>query len=117
MSQALTEFGSIFAIGKTGEAYLLDRDNLGGLGGALASTRVTTNIAIASPAVWSAADGVFVALQGDGAHGQRRQDALSEVSARFVFFCTAETVHNLGGLMRHGETGGGPIAQRSCDPC
>jgi hypothetical protein len=28
-----------------------------------------------------------------------------------------ETVHNLGGLMRHGETGDGPIAQRSCDPC
>ncbi len=58
----------IFAIGKTGEAYLLDRDNLGGVGGALASARVTTNIAITSPAVWSAADGVFVVLQGDGAH-------------------------------------------------
>ena len=28
-----------------------------------------------------------------------------------------ETVHNLGGLMRHGETGDGPIVQRSCDPC
>src|SRR5271166_6217616 len=58
----------IFAIGKTGEAYLLDRDNLGGVGGALASAQVTTNIAITSPAVWSAADGVFVVLQGDGAH-------------------------------------------------
>jgi outer membrane protein assembly factor BamB len=58
----------IFAIGKTGEAYLLDRDNLGGVGGALASARVTTNIAITSPAVWSGADGVFVVLQGDGAH-------------------------------------------------
>jgi hypothetical protein len=30
---------------------------------------------------------------------------------------THETVHNLGGLMRHGETGDGPIAQRSYDPC
>ncbi len=57
----------IFAIGKNGVAYLLDRDNLGGIGGALASARVTTNIAITSPAVWSADDGVFVALQGDGA--------------------------------------------------
>ena len=27
----------IFAIGKSGEAYLLDRDNLGGVGGALAA--------------------------------------------------------------------------------
>ena len=57
----------ILAIGKNGVAYLLDRDNLGGIGGALASARVTTNIAIASPAVWSADDGVFVALQGHGA--------------------------------------------------
>ena len=65
----------IFAIGKTGEAYLLDRDNLGGVGGAFASERVTTNIAITSPAVWSAADGVFVVLQGDGAHCPRGEPA------------------------------------------
>jgi hypothetical protein len=57
----------IFSIGKSGYAYLLDRDNLGGIGGELASVRVTTNVAIASPAVWSADDGVFVALQGHGA--------------------------------------------------
>src|SRR5271157_5399589 len=29
---------------------------------------------------------------------------------------SAETVHNLGGLMRHGETGDGPIVRRLCDP-
>jgi hypothetical protein len=58
----------VFTIGKSGEAYLLDRDNLGGIGGALTSARMTTNIAIASPAVWSAADGAFLVLQGDGAH-------------------------------------------------
>ncbi|HKN29296.1 MAG TPA: PQQ-binding-like beta-propeller repeat protein [Roseiarcus sp.] len=58
----------IFEIGKSGEAYLLDRDNLGGIGGALTSARVTTNIEIASPAVWSADGGAFVALQGVGAH-------------------------------------------------
>jgi len=61
----------IFAVGKSGEAYLLDRDDLGGVGGALASARVATNVAIASPAVWSAGDGVMVALQGDGAHCPR----------------------------------------------
>jgi len=27
-----------------------------------------------------------------------------------------ETIHNLGGLMRRGETGDGPIVRRSCDP-
>jgi hypothetical protein len=65
----------VFAIGKTGEAYLLDRDNLGGVGGAFASARVTTNFAITSPAVWSTADGVFVVLQGDGAHCPRDEQA------------------------------------------
>ena len=65
----------IFTIGKSGEAYLLDRDNLGGVGGALASARVTTNIAITSPAVWSAADGAFVILQGDGAYCPRGEPA------------------------------------------
>ena len=38
----------IFAIGKTGMTYVLDRDNLGGVGGAFSSERVTTNIAITS---------------------------------------------------------------------
>ena len=58
----------IFAIGKDGEAYLLDRDNLGGVGGELASAQVTPARAIASPAVWSAGDGVFVALEVEGAN-------------------------------------------------
>jgi outer membrane protein assembly factor BamB len=58
----------IFAIDKTGEAYLLDRDNLGGIGGALLSAHVMATRTIASPAVWSVGDNVFVALQGDGAN-------------------------------------------------
>ena len=58
----------IFAIGKAGDAYLLDRDNLGGIGRAIASAHVIANVAIASPAVWSAGDSVFVALQGYGAN-------------------------------------------------
>jgi len=58
----------IFAIGKAGDAYLLDRDNLGGIGRAVASAHVMANVTIASPAVWSAGDSVFVALQGYGAN-------------------------------------------------
>jgi outer membrane protein assembly factor BamB len=65
----------IFAIGKTGEAYLLDRGDLGGVGGAVAQAKVATNIAITSPAIWSAADGVFVFLQGDGAQCPRGEPA------------------------------------------
>jgi Transposase len=36
---------------------------------------------------------------------------------RFSTESEADTVQNLGGLMRHGETGDGPIAQQSCDRC
>lgn len=58
----------IFAIGKTGDAYLLDRDNLGGIGRALLTAHVLTPRAITSPAVWSDGEAVFVALDGDGAN-------------------------------------------------
>jgi PQQ-like domain len=58
----------ILALGKNGDAYLLDRDDLGGIGGQLASAHVSPMRIIAAPAVWSAADGVFVALQDDGAN-------------------------------------------------
>ena len=58
----------IFAADKTGEAYLLDRDKLGGIGGAILSAHVMANVTIVSPAVWSAGDSVFVALQGYGAN-------------------------------------------------
>jgi outer membrane protein assembly factor BamB len=58
----------IFAIGKSGEAYLLDRDNLGGIGRPVLSAHLMANQTMVSPAVWSAGDAVFVALQGYGAN-------------------------------------------------
>jgi outer membrane protein assembly factor BamB len=56
----------IFGIGKDGDAYLLDRDNLGGFGGQLAREHVSGLKTIGSPAVWAAADGIFVALEVEG---------------------------------------------------
>jgi outer membrane protein assembly factor BamB len=58
----------IFAVGKSGDAYLLDRDNLGGIGHPLSTAHVMANVTMASPAVWRAGDAVFVALQGYGAN-------------------------------------------------
>ncbi len=58
----------IFGIGKDGDAYLLDRDNLGGFGGQLAREHVSGLKTIASPAVWTAVDDVFVALEVEGAN-------------------------------------------------
>jgi hypothetical protein len=63
----------IFPVGKSGEAYLLDRDNLGGVGGAAASAKVATNVVIASPAALRTSDGVLVVLQGDGARCPRNE--------------------------------------------
>jgi hypothetical protein len=61
----------ILTVGKNGEAYLLDRGNLGGVGGALASARVATNVAVTSPAILTVADGALVVLQGRGAQCPR----------------------------------------------
>jgi outer membrane protein assembly factor BamB len=57
----------IVALGKDGKAYLLDRDNLGGIGGALDVRQVTRRPIITAPASWSTADAAFVAFHGAGA--------------------------------------------------
>ena len=48
------------AIGKTGDAYLLDRDNLSGGANALLSARVMAKRTMASPAVRSPGDAFFI---------------------------------------------------------
>jgi len=60
-SQAL-----VLALGKDGRAYLLDRRNLGGIGGSLAVGTVSDNPIRTAPAAYPASDGVFVAFQGQG---------------------------------------------------
>ncbi len=58
----------ILALGKDGKAYLLDRNNLGGIGGSLAVETVGARAIRAAAAAYPSADGVFVAFQGQGAH-------------------------------------------------
>jgi hypothetical protein len=58
----------VLALGKDARAYVLDRNNLGGIGGSLASETVSTRPIRTEPADYPAADGVFVAFQGQGAH-------------------------------------------------
>ena len=60
-SQAL-----VLALGKDGRAYLLDRRNLGGIGGSLAVGTVSDYPIRTAPAAYPASDGVFVAFQGQG---------------------------------------------------
>jgi hypothetical protein len=57
----------VLALGKDRKAYLLDRRNLGGIGGSLAAETVATRSIITSPAAYPAADGMWVAFAGPGA--------------------------------------------------
>jgi hypothetical protein len=57
----------VLALGKDGKAYLLNRDNLGGIGGALAVEKVARGSIITAPAAYSVPDGdTLVAFEGNG---------------------------------------------------
>ena len=57
----------LLALGKDGKAYLLDRANLGGIGGARDVQRVARSAIITSPAVLPTLNGSYVAFAGVGA--------------------------------------------------
>ncbi len=57
----------LLALGKDGNAYLLDRANLGGIGGALATEPVARGAIVTAPARVPVGDGMLVALRGRGA--------------------------------------------------
>ena len=56
----------LLALGKDGNAYLIDRRNLGGIGGALAIAPVSTGGIRSAPAIYHAASGVMVAFSSRG---------------------------------------------------
>jgi PQQ enzyme repeat len=56
----------VLAIGKNGKAYLLDRGHLGGIGGELAATKVSTHGVYAGAAVYPVADSIYVAFPTEG---------------------------------------------------
>ncbi|HYR56013.1 MAG TPA: hypothetical protein VEM39_07835, partial [Myxococcaceae bacterium] len=54
------------AVGKNGFAYLLDRANLGGIGGELTSVRIANSTVIHAPATFTTASGTFVSVASTG---------------------------------------------------
>lgn len=64
----------LLALGKDGKAYLLDRDNLGGIGRDLAQITASTGPIRTGAAVFPAPGGEFVALEGSGAQCSNRGD-------------------------------------------
>src|SRR6266700_1021534 len=63
----------ILALGKDGHAYLLDRDNLGGIGGSLVNEAVSPRPIRTAPATYPIAGAAFVAFQGTGSRCPARQ--------------------------------------------
>lgn len=56
----------ILALGKNGMAYLLNRENLGGIGGVLTATRLSDSPIITAPAVLQLPDAAMVAFTNRG---------------------------------------------------
>ncbi len=56
----------VLALGKDGHAYLLDRDDLGGIGGSLINEAVSPRPIRTAPAAYPVGDAVYVAFQGMG---------------------------------------------------
>lgn len=58
----------LLALGKNRRAYLIDRQNLGGIGHSLLAMTVATGEIITAPAAYPSADGVYAAFGGAGAN-------------------------------------------------
>jgi PQQ-like domain len=56
----------ILALGKDGRAYLLDRNNLGGIAGSLATVQVSPGEILSAPVAYPSQDGIFVAFEEPG---------------------------------------------------
>jgi len=75
----------VLALGKDGRAYLLDRRNLGGIGGSLTVETVSNGPIRTAPAAYPATDGMFVALQGHGINCPPSQSTSAQsLLARFL---------------------------------
>ena len=56
----------VIALGKDGKAYVLDRDNLGGVGSPLAGGAVANGPIINAPAAYTTPSGTFAVYKGNG---------------------------------------------------
>lgn len=89
----------IVTMGKNGLAYLLDRDQLGGISEGLSSIQASTSIIITSPALYHTPSGAFVALNSrsarcpSGSGGSLLVLGLTEGSPPSLAprFCAAQT--------------------------
>jgi outer membrane protein assembly factor BamB len=72
----------VAAFGKDGKIYVLDRGNLGGIGGQLVVDAVSSRSIITAPTIYPADDGVFIALHADGSKCPQRASGLLVLKVR-----------------------------------
>ncbi len=89
-SQAL-----ILALGKDGKAYLLERNNLGGIGGQLDVETVSQTAIRTSPAVYPTFDGAYVAFQAPGTQCPNANQQNDLTVLKITFWIAADHEHGL----------------------
>jgi hypothetical protein len=83
----ISTIARVLALGKDGNAYLLNRDNLGGIGHQIAVTEVSTNAIITAMATYPLTDAARVAFEGQGAacpSGQSGNLVMLKVTSRAI---------------------------------
>lgn len=96
----------VLALGKEGKAYLLDRDNLGGIGGAVAVTTVSARGIYAAAASYAIGDTAYVAFPASDANCPK-VDAKNGVAVLSVQGTTTPSVNVAWCAPMHGL--GSPI--------
>jgi hypothetical protein len=95
----------MLALGKDGKAYLLDRNDLGGISGQLAAARVSETRIITSPAAYPVGNDIFVAFQAPGTDcpGRSKDNGLTVLRITGGSLPTMKTAW-CAGLSGHGST-------------
>jgi hypothetical protein len=89
----------VLALGKDGNAYLLDRANLGGIGGQIAMTRVSNNKITTAMATYPGATAARVAFEGVGAacpSGQSGNLVMLKITASAIATAWCAAFHGHG---------------------
>jgi hypothetical protein len=72
-------FGRIIAFGKNGSAYLVNRNNLGGIGGQIATQSLSGTVIITAPAVYETDTGTMVAFTNYAANAPCSGNAMDMI--------------------------------------
>jgi hypothetical protein len=100
-----TRFQLVLALGKNGIAYLVDRNDLGGIGAPLAQFATARGELVTSAAVYRTEGSTYIAYQGPCPAGSAGNLAAIRVSATSSLSMSAAWCQNIGPLGPYGLSG------------